>query len=75
LNSGHINVDDMNFDGIEDEDMHWRGVVIVDQNVFMNKIFKNNYLAKLRSFSSSTIFGIHFTRVFLKGRPGTRGTI
>ena len=37
----------MRFDGIADQ--RWR-VVLVDQNVFMSRIFKQNYLAKIRSF-------------------------
>lgn len=47
MNSSHINVDDMNFSEIED--IQWK-VVLVDQKVFMNRIFKQNYLAKLRYF-------------------------
>eukprot|EP00978_Attheya_sp_CCMP212_P043746 scaffold290802_cov48-Attheya_sp.AAC.2 len=47
LNSGLTNVEEMSFQGIDDQ--RWR-VVLVNQNVFMNKNFKSNYLAKLRSF-------------------------
>jgi hypothetical protein len=46
-NSAHVDVDKMYFSGAIHQ--MWK-VVLVDQNVFMNKIFKQNYLSKLRSF-------------------------